>query len=95
MACTYDYQTGKIERDFHFVKVGEKCKLSGLPAKAGNERCCKCPYRRGEIYSWQLRGDDSFVMCKHPEAKDSEGSEGARFMWYKKFKEEALCHFYD
>ena len=35
MACTYDYDTGKITLDFHLVKYDEICGLRGIKGKAG------------------------------------------------------------
>ena len=97
MAATYDYQTGRIEYDFHFVRYGEKCKLSGLPCYSGSERCSQCKYNAGAIhpFSCQLRCgirlDDSYRLCKHKEAKDSENSRLAKYAFHEQFKDEALC----
>lgn len=97
MSTTYSYDNRQIERDFHFVEYGEKCKGSGLPAKAGNDRCKQCKYNGGAIYPtsfgfhyWNWF-ESSYVRCKHPEAKDSEGSEMVRHAFYEYFEKQALC----
>ena len=97
MATTYDYQTRKIERDFHFVRWDEKCKLGGLPCYVGSERCTKCQYYNGSIhpFSFQIRFgyrlNDSYVFCKHPEKKDSENCSEAIHAFHEAFEHEALC----
>lgn len=97
MAATYDYQTGRIEHDYHFIRYGEKCRLSGLPCYAGNDRCLNCQQNAGTIhpFSYQLRHgirlDDSYVLCKHKEAKDSENSGLAKYAFNEQVKYEALC----
>ena len=56
MATTYNYQTGKIERDFKFIRYGEKCKRSGLPCYAGStNRCEKCQHYGGLITPFEMR----------------------------------------
>ena len=35
MACTYDYDTGKITLDFHLVKYDEICELRGIKGRVG------------------------------------------------------------
>lgn len=103
MATTYDYQTGKIERDFKFVRYGEKCKRSGLPCYAGaTNRCEKCQHYGGLITPFEMReftcrnlGDDSYVVCKHPDAQDSKDSEHFISIWYEHFRHEAISHYYD
>ena len=97
MATTYDYNTRKIERDFHFVQYDEKCKRGGLPAKVGNDWCRRCKYYDGSLHPSTLgfhywgRFEESYVFCKHPEAKDSEGSGPAIRAFYERFEEKALC----
>lgn len=98
MAATYDYNTGKIEHDYHFVKYGEKCRLSGLPCYAGSVRCSyHCPYNAGKIdpfscdIRYGIRLDDSYVLCKHKDSKDSEDSRTAKFAFYEMLKDKALC----
>ena len=97
MAMTYDYNTRKITRDWHIRRHGEKCRLSGFPAKAGGNRCKKCPYNKGTEFDWQARDleDTFFTLCSHPEAKDSENTEYVRWCIYDRFECEALAHMYD
>lgn len=97
MAATYDYQTGKVEHDYHFVRYGEKCRLSGLPTFVGNDRCLMCRHYDGSIHPFStyislgLRLDDSYVLCKHTEQKDSENCRLARRAFYEKLQNDALC----
>lgn len=97
MASTYNYTNGQIERDFHFVRWDEKCKRGGLPAKAGNDWCRRCPHYVGSVHPWSFgpenwcRLDDSYVMCNHPDAKDSEDSSTVIHLFNEKLKHNALC----
>lgn len=98
MAATYDYQTRKITRDFHFVRWDELCKLSGLPCYAGSDRCTmKCKWYAGSIHPFSHhirfggRLEDSYVYCKHPDKKDSENSYEAVRAFKEAFENEALC----
>lgn len=93
MACTYEYATGKITLDFHLVKYDEICELRGLKGKAGVEECHRCPFYGGTHSDWDEW--KSFVKCKHPDAKDSDGSFGAKSEIYDEFEREALTHMYD
>lgn len=95
MACTYNYDTGKITLDFHLVKYDEICGLRGIKGKAGNQECHRCPFYGGSYSDMSTIDWDSFVKCKHPEAKDSEGSWTAKYDICEKFREEALTHMYD
>lgn len=85
MATEYNYQTGKITRDWHFAKLGTPCKGSGLPCWIGSDRCEKCKYYRG-FYKWTIK-------CAHPERKDCERAPIEEFN--KDFKREAITHYYD
>ena len=97
MAATYDYQTGKVETDAHFVRYNEKCKLSGLPCYVGSDRCLSCQCNSGAIHPFSchikygIRLDESYVMCNHPDAKDSENSGTARYAFGQMLQYEALC----
>jgi hypothetical protein len=104
MSATYNYLTGKIEREFKFVKYGTKCKLSGLPTYAGiseSDRCLKCRYNEGTIHPWTYRGiygesiDESYVFCNHPEQKDSKNIEDVKHVFAERLKYEALTVYYD
>ena len=97
MAATYDYQTGKVEHNYHFVRYDEKCRLSGLPAYAGSDRCLKCQHNGGSLNPFSIelqhdiRLDNSYVLCKHQEQKDSENCGVARRAFYEQLKNDALC----
>jgi len=97
MAMTYDYNTGKITRDWHIRRHDEKCRLSGLPAKVGGDRCSKCQYHKGTEFDWQARDleDTFFTLCSHPEATDSENTENVLRGIYDDFEDKALAHMYD
>ena len=97
MAATYDYSTGRITRDFHFVKGDTKCTGSGLPTWTGghHDRCKNCQYYIGTLYGWTLRMDVDFVMCKHPDKKDDEDSGKAQRLYNDKLMQEALAAYYD
>lgn len=97
MAMTYDYNTGKITRDWHIRRHDEKCRLSGLPAKVGGDRCSKCQYHKGTEFDWQARDleDTFFTICSHPEATDSENTENVLWRIYDRFESKALAHMYD
>lgn len=95
MACTYNYETGKITLDFHLIAYNEICTLRGLKGKAGNSECHRCPFYGGSYTDMNSIEWDSFVKCKHPDAKDSNGSLQVKHEIYEKFKEKALSHMYD
>lgn len=95
MACTYNYETGKITLDFHLVAYNEICTLRGLKGKAGNSECHRCPFYGGSYTDMNSIEWDSFVKCKHHNAKDSEGSCTAKSDIYDEFEREALTHLYD
>lgn len=97
MAMTYDYQTRKITRNWHIRRHNEKCRLSGLPAYVGSDRCHKCPYNKGTEFNWQAIDleDTFFTRCSHPEAKDSKNTGSILNRIYDEFENEALAHMYD
>lgn len=97
MAMTYDYETRKITRDWHIRRVDEKCRLSGLPAKVGGDRCSKCKYNKGIEFDYQSRDlkDTFFTLCSHPEATDSENTWNVLSRIYNRFESEALARMYD
>lgn len=96
MAATYDYQTGRIEHDYHFIRYDEICRLSGLPCYSGSDRCLHCQCNKGTIHPFSfhlrhgIRLDDSYVLCNHKDAKDSENSGLAQYAFYEQLKDEAL-----
>lgn len=88
MSVTYNYDNGRIERDFHFVKDSETCRLTDLPAKVGNRYCTEnCPFFR----CLKMINNNFYVLCGHEEAKDSDGSAWDISTYYKQIKHEALC----
>lgn len=97
MAASFDYQTGQIEHDYHFVRYDEKCKLSGLPCYAGSDRCLKCSNNAGTLHPFSthirlgIRLDDSYVLCNHKQQKDSENCGVAKYVFFEQLKDEALC----
>lgn len=97
MAMTYDYDTRKITRDWNIRWHDEKCRLSGLPAYVGGDRCRKCPYNKGIKTDWEARDleETFFTLCSHPEAKDSENTGDVLRRIYDEFEGEALAHMYD
>ena len=94
---TYDYNTGKITRDWHIRRHDEKCRLSGLPAKVGGDRCSKCQYHKRTEFDWQAKDleDMFFTICLHPEATDSENTANVLWRIYDRFESKALAHMYD
>lgn len=95
MACTYNYETGEMKFDFHLVAYGEICELRGMKGKVGNSECHRCPCYGGSYSDMRSIDWDSWVKCKHPDAKDSENSRDAMYVLREKFREEALTHYYD
>lgn len=95
MACTYEYDTGKITLDFHLVAYDEICSLRGMKGKVGNHECHLCPLYGGTYTDMNSIDWDSWVKCKHPDAQNSKNSLNAMYEIKEKFKEEALTHFYD
>ena len=97
MGATYNYSTGKIEHDYHFRRWDEKCKLGGLPCYVGSDRCRQCSHYAGSMHSFStqlrygFRMKDSWVMCQHKEAKDSENSGEAHFAFGEMMRHNALC----
>lgn len=91
---TYNYNTGKITRDFKFVKRGSVCRLTQLPARVGNDWCSRCKHNLGTIHSWEYRGDDDFIKCSHEKQVDAEDCFEVAWRWNERFREEALCAFY-
>lgn len=92
---TYEYDTRKITRDFKLVEEDEICRLSGLPARVGNIRCQKCKKYGGKLYSWQYGhiadDDNTYVICKHKDQKESNGCSKALSYLYDIFEHKALC----
>ena len=97
MAMTYDYQTGKITRDWHLVKHDEICRLRDVPARVGAYGCEHCPFNKGIEIDWSAHNieDQFYTKCIHKDAKDSEGSGAIIRQIIDKFEYEAMCAFYD
>lgn len=77
--ATYDYETGKITRNFKFVRIGEPCKLTPTSEFVGDATCNNCKYNCGQFtlsYKYWGRSlvDETCCMCAHPHAKDFKGS---------------------
>ena len=95
--ATYEYSTGHVERNFKFVEHGTKCRLSGLPAYAGfSDRCIKCKHNGGNLFSWSFNTgfthiDNDYVMCKHPDAKDTGDCSKVQQLFYERLQYEAMC----
>lgn len=90
MATIYHYDTREVERDFHFAKFNEPCHLTELPCRVGSPWCHQCRYNDGIIHNWQLPGNDSFVMCKHPDMPDSPDCGDAEALFIDFFEAQAL-----
>jgi len=93
---TYDYSTGQMTRDFVLVSSEEVCRFSGLPARCGNNRCQKCKFFGGKLYSWEYGGniiddDPDFIFCRCKEQKDSKGCSKALGYLYSTLEKRALC----
>ena len=98
MDITYNYKTGNIESDgHHFVRWDQKCKLSGLPCRAGSDRCTNCKSYEGSIHpfthelKYGRRLNDSYVICSHPEQKDSENCGEAYSAFHEMIEHDAMC----
>lgn len=93
---TYNYDTGKITRDWVMKRMGEICRHDpDRPCIVGVE-CSICPHYWGErkFYSKDLEFLGRFVFCKfHKE--DDEGTKELVWKMMDEFKEEAITHYYD
>ena len=92
MACTYDYQTGRVTLDFHLVEHGEICPLRGFArAIVGKPGCKSCRHNGGSISDMSVPADwVSFVKCKHPDSVDSKSCRFVKSILYEKIQIEAL-----
>lgn len=89
----YEYQTGKITREEKILKAEVKCPLAFLPCRVGSEWCmCNCPHYFGKVY---LKGTfERYILCKHPDAKDTYDNRAVLDQLYEDFETralEALC----
>ena len=99
MACTYNYDTGKLTMDFHLIKDGEICYLRGkeYASRVGAYGCQHCVYNKGGHidYSGRTLDETLFTKCKHPDAKTSNGAKDVMWRIEKDFISEAITHMYD
>lgn len=99
MSAIYDYQTGELKRDFHFIKYGKICRLAQLPNKSGSLWCrIYCNYHKGDVHPSsfplsEISKDfiESYVMCNHPNSLDDNESYEVRHLYYEKIQQQALC----
>ena len=101
---TYNYDSGKISRDFVFKKIEGSCHRDPEETALIGVRCRTCPFYGGE-YDWYGRlgkwGDlidldrhKHLVKCKfHKE--DDPGLEEVVSDIYDRFREEAIRHYDD
>lgn len=87
MAIIYDYNSGKITRDFHYVKIFDACRRTQLPCRAGSDWCRRCQYYKTRLSSIDF---PTFILCNHPDATDSPGYETAHQYFCEKFEQQAL-----
>ena len=97
MAETYDYSTGQIKRDFHFIAEGTICELRGLAFRTlvGSVGCARCVFHKDSVEPWMANlhctdYDASCVICTHEQAKNTEGSEWAVQAFNEKLRTAAL-----
>lgn len=92
--ATYNYETGKIERSFKFIKFGSVCRLRGVPVRTGNNICLDCPFCIGWKSPWELRQygrfEGEYVMCEHKDAEDIDCSFDFIYAYSEYIKHEAL-----
>ena len=100
---TYTYDSGKIERDFVLKKAEGNCHQDPNQTKLIGVMCQKCPYflkmqtfypSPKDEYRLNLHSLGTYVFCKFHK-KDDEGTEEIIRDMYRKFREEAIKHFYD
>lgn len=90
MGMTYTYDTGKITRDFHFVKPnGKSCTKSNLPPGV---HCLGCEFYGGKYTKFVISECEyqTFIKCKLPGINDHESSKELVHQMYEDFRLEAL-----
>ena len=103
---TYNYDTGKITRDWVLKKIEGSCKCDPNRTVLIGVMCKTCPHflkmktlYRNSREAYRLCLDEkigTFVFCKyHKEDDDVKGIRDALSEIYDKFREEAITHFYD
>ena len=100
---TYNYDTGKITRDWVLKKIEGNCKCDPNRTVLIGVMCKTCPHflKMETFYhpsreAYQLGTDKigTFVFCKYHK-KDDEGTDDILHRMYEKFRDEAITHFYD
>lgn len=103
MGMTYNYDTGKIERDFVLKRVWGSCHIDPEHTTLIGVKCRTCPHYIKEKtfysssedgYKLSLDKIGTFVFCKYHK-KDDEGAEEVVRRMYEEFREEAITHYYD
>lgn len=96
---TYNYDTGKITRDWVLKKVEGSCKRDPDRTVLIGVMCKHCPFYGGmrTLYkNDECATIGTFIFCKyHKEDDDVEGIREALSNIYDKFREEAITHYYD
>ena len=98
---TYNYETGKITRDFHLKKVEGSCRRDPDRTVNIGIMCRLCPFYGGDL-DWRgnpfkyIGSDDHkrLVKCRY-HVKDDEGLEDVVHDIYTKLEEAAITHYYD
>lgn len=100
---TYNYDTGKITRDFVLKKVEHSCHADPEHTRLIGVMCRNCPHYLKEKTFYHSPKDEyilnteligTFVFCKYHK-KDDEGTEEILHRMYDNLREEALTHYYD
>jgi hypothetical protein len=100
---TYNYETGKITRDWVLKKIEGSCKCDPNRTVLIGVMCKTCPhFLKMETFYNSSREEyitgtgkiGTFVFCKYHK-KDDEGTSDILHRMYEKFREEAITHFYD
>ena len=94
---TYNYDTGKITRDFIFKKIDNLCRVDENKSTLIGVMCKTCPFYKGERME---SFDKGFVLCGNikgddPFAEDDPGCSKIRSEMYERFRNDAICHYYD
>lgn len=103
MAMTYNYDTGKITRDWVLKIVNRSCKRDPDKTVMVGVMCKTCPFYGGiknlykkDKYGITIEKVGTFIFCKyHKEDDDVEGVKDALIKMYDEFREEAITHYYD
>ena len=88
---TYTYSNGQFSH-FTFRKVDGDCNFDKSRTVSVGVFCKTCPFYYGiEYYEGK-----HYVICTNDfYKKDDEGTSDIRHIFIKKFKNEALCAFYE